>query len=64
MTSIWSFDRAHPKPQRPAPQKHAITPAFGPTLIAITWVVQGGLGIELMTKNCTPSKGDGKRRRT
>lgn len=42
------------KPQRPAPKKDAIPPAFWSTLIAITVVVLGGLGIYLMMENATP----------
>ncbi len=60
MTSICSFGRAHPKPQRPAPKN---TPSsFEPTLTAITLVVQGGLGIELMMKSWAPLKGGGAQR--
>jgi hypothetical protein len=42
------------KPQRPAPKTDAIPPAFWSTLIAITVVVLGGLGIYLMMENATP----------
>lgn len=42
------------KPQRPAPKKDAIPSAFWSTLIAITVVVLGGLGIYLMMENATP----------
>ncbi|WP_146183186.1 hypothetical protein [Limnohabitans sp. Bal53] len=42
------------KPQRPAPKTDAIPPAFWSTLIAITVVVLGGLGIYLMIENAAP----------
>lgn len=42
------------KPQRPAPKTDTIPPAFWSTLIAITVVVLGGLGIYLMMENATP----------
>lgn len=42
------------KPQRPAPKTDAIPPAFWSTLIAVTVVVLGGLGIYLMIENATP----------
>ena len=42
------------KPQRPAPKSDAIPPAFWSTLIAITVLVLGGLGIFLMMENATP----------
>jgi hypothetical protein len=42
------------KTQRPAPKSDAIPPAFWSTLIAITVVVLGGLGIYLMMENATP----------
>jgi hypothetical protein len=42
------------KIQRPAPKSDAIPPAFWSTLIAITVVVLGGLGIYLMMENATP----------
>lgn len=42
------------KPQRPAPKSDAIPPAFWSTLIAITVLVLGGLGIFLMMEIATP----------
>ncbi len=42
------------KPQRPAPKTDAIPPAFWSTLIAITVLVLGGLGIYLMMENAKP----------
>jgi hypothetical protein len=42
------------KPQRPAPKSDAIPPVFWATLIAITVVVLGGLGIYLMVENAAP----------
>ena len=42
------------KPQRPAPKTDAIPPAFWSTLIAISVVVLGGLGIYLMMENAAP----------
>jgi hypothetical protein len=42
------------KPQRPAPKSDAIPPVFWATLIAITVVVLGGLGIYLMIENAAP----------
>ena len=42
------------KPQRPAPKSDAIPPVFWATLIAISVVVLGGLGIYLMMENATP----------
>lgn len=42
------------KPQRPAPKADAIPPVFWSTLIAVTVLVLGGLGIYLMMENATP----------
>lgn len=42
------------KPQRPAPKTDAIPPVFWSTLIAVTVLVLGGLGIYLMMENATP----------
>jgi hypothetical protein len=42
------------KHQRPAPKSDAIPPVFWATLIAISVVVLGGLGIYLMMENATP----------
>lgn len=43
-----------PKKQRPAPKADAIPPAFWSTLIGITVLVLGGLGIYLMMENASP----------
>lgn len=43
-----------PKKQRPAPKANAIPPAFWSTLIGITALVLGGLGIYLMMENASP----------
>jgi hypothetical protein len=45
---------ATPKKQRPAPKTDAIPPAFWSTLIGITVLVLGGLGVYWMVENATP----------
>lgn len=50
----YAFKMPTQKTQRPAPKTAAIPPAFWSTLLALTVLVLGGLGIYLWIQNATP----------